>query len=202
MLDDAENLIVKQLIKNPRLSDNQIAKNTKLSVMTVNRKRKSLEAKGLLLYFTALNTSDEGTGIFNIRQLYIIKFKTGLTREQYLEGFTKNPNWRYSENIVNSFLGEKDGHLALILMMEAKTQAELVEIFNGKIILELQKAHGTDAVEDIITTRIDMPVRLFHNYLPLYNMKEGHITEDWPEDYIFADRPMEHMLKKKNAKKK
>ena len=41
-LDKKEKLIIKELVKNPRISDNQIAKNTGLAVKSVNRKRKKL----------------------------------------------------------------------------------------------------------------------------------------------------------------
>ena len=52
-LDEKEQKIVKELIKNPRISDTQIAKNTNIPVMTINRKRKAylgqLEARSLLV---------------------------------------------------------------------------------------------------------------------------------------------------------
>lgn len=200
VLDDAEYLIVKQLIKNPRISDNQIAKNTKLSVMTVNRKRKLLESKGLISYFTVLNTDEEGLKIFYTKQLYRIKFKTGITKEQYLKVFTKKPNWRYSENIINAYLGEKDGRLSLILIVGAKSHSKLTDIFNGEIVDEIHSNLGADAIEDITTTRIDIPIRLFHNYMPLFNMEEGKIKEDWPDDYIFVDRPIEERTEKSKNK--
>ena len=56
-LDEQERRIVRELIKDPRISDNQIAKNTRVPVMTVNRKRKLLEEKGLLNYYCYLDTS-------------------------------------------------------------------------------------------------------------------------------------------------
>jgi len=54
-LDDKEVLIVKELIKNPRSSDNGISKITKIPVKTVNRKRKGLESRNLISYYTYLH---------------------------------------------------------------------------------------------------------------------------------------------------
>ena len=74
-LDDFERKVVKELIRNPRISDNQIAKNVKMPVMTVNRKRKGLEEEGYLRYFTSLDTGEHGTGKFRAKQIYCVKFK-------------------------------------------------------------------------------------------------------------------------------
>ena len=42
-LDDQEKLIVRELIKDPRISDNQISTNTNIPLKSVNRKRKRME---------------------------------------------------------------------------------------------------------------------------------------------------------------
>src|SRR5437667_12004489 len=82
ILDDQEKLIVKALIRDPRLSDNQIGKLTGVPTPTVRRKRKKLEADGLLSYFCALDMQESGTNTFGTRQLYIIKFRIGITVKQ------------------------------------------------------------------------------------------------------------------------
>ena len=51
-LDNQEIKIVKALIRNPRISDNQIGLRTGVPIRTVNRKRKKMEEKGLLKYYT------------------------------------------------------------------------------------------------------------------------------------------------------
>ena len=84
-LDAQEKLIVRELIKNPRISDNQISRNTKIPVMTVNSKRKALEKEGNIRYFTSLDTGEHGTGKYKAKQLYIIKFKIGITREKFIK---------------------------------------------------------------------------------------------------------------------
>lgn len=187
MFDEKEERILKELIKNPRVSDNQIAKNTKIPVMTVNRKRKKLEDDGKVLYFTYIN---ENNFEFNASQLYIVKFKSGITREMYLNKIKTDPKFKeiYSKYISESYLGEKDGHLALMMMIEATTDSELVEIFNGLIVRSLKSYFGEDAVLEIITTRLSLPVRMHHNYLPLINMDGGVIKKGWNEEYIHVNK--------------
>jgi len=86
-LDNNEKIIIKELIKNPRISDNQIAKNTGLAVKSVNRKRKRLEEDNIIFYFTHIDNSLSGTGSFSARQLYILDFKQGTTRAKFIEKF-------------------------------------------------------------------------------------------------------------------
>ena len=73
-LDGKEKEILKELIKNPRISDNQISKNTKIPVKTVNRKRKLLEKRSLIHYMVHLDNSRSGTGVFSTKHMYIIQF--------------------------------------------------------------------------------------------------------------------------------
>lgn len=189
IFDEQEELIVRELIKNPRISDNQISKNTQVPVMTVNRKRKQLEEKGLINYYAAVNTYVSGTGTFNARQLYIIKFKIGLTGEHFFDKIKTERKLRKfnAEYIVESHLGEKDGHFTLSIMMAAPNENQLVENFNGKIVPMLKENYGDDSIIEIITVRINNPLRFHHNYLPLINMQNGTIKKDWSDDWIFTD---------------
>ena len=186
--DKQEEMIIKELIRNPRISDNQISKNTKIPVTSVNRKRKLLEEDGFISYF--LDVSDESfeRGQHNTRQLYIIKFKEGITRKKYIEEIKKSENFRKvnPRYHAESFLGEKDGRFAIILIVEAKSEDELIEIFNGNIIPEIKRRHGNDCINDIITAKVTFPFRVHHNYLPLFNMGKGVIKKDWLNDWIFV----------------
>lgn len=188
-LDNNETKIVRELIRNPRISDNQIAKRTKIPVMTVNRKRKILEKENLLRYFTAIDTGEFGTGKYQAKQLYIIKFKIGITRERYLSQVEEDKRFMgfYSRYISISYLGEKDGHLALILIIDAETDTKIVDEFNGKIIPHLEEKLGEDCVKEIITTKISNTIRRHHNYIPSINMEQGIIKKDWPDGWIFVD---------------
>ncbi|HEX8311497.1 MAG TPA: winged helix-turn-helix transcriptional regulator, partial [Chthoniobacteraceae bacterium] len=84
-LDEQERLIVRHLIRDPRESDNGIGEATGVNVRTVGRKRQRLEQAGILSYFTHLDLSANGTGQFNTRHLYIIKFRIGVTFKQVME---------------------------------------------------------------------------------------------------------------------
>lgn len=189
-LDNQQVKIVRELIKNPRVSDNQIAKKTGVPVMTVNRKRKLLEEKGLISYFTSINYEEEGTGLFHARQLYIIKFKIGITREHFIEKIKEGEKELVAfnaEHIVESYIGEKDGHLALMMIVDAKTEPELVESFNGKITPFLENKFGKDSIVEVITAKLNIPFRLHHNYMPLINLEEGRIRDSWPDEWIFVE---------------
>ena len=189
-LDESERKIVRELIKNARISDNQIAKNTMVPVMTVNRKRKQLEKENLLRYFTSFDTGEFGTGTFKAKQLYIIKFKTGLTREEYIEKVEKDKKFQQfnASYISLSYLGEKDGCLALVMVLDAETDSLLVDEFSGKIIPHLKEKLGDDCTREIITTKISNTLRRHHNYLPSINMEDGIIKKEWPDEWIFVDR--------------
>ncbi len=187
--DKQEFKIVRELIRNPRISDNQISKRTGVPVMSVNRKRKKLEEEDLIRYYTSVNHQEEGTNIFKARELYIIKFKIGLTREVFLSKLENDKELLAfsAEHISESFIGEKDGRLALMTIVDAKSEPELVESFNGKIIPNLKKNLGEDAITEVITMRINIPIRLHHNYLPRFNTDKGKIKDTWLDDWIFVE---------------
>lgn len=189
-LDENERKIVKELIKNPRISDNQIAKNTKVPVMTVNRKRKQLERENLLRYYTSFDTGEFGTERFKAKQLYIIKFKIGIARKDYIEKVEKDKKFQeFNASYTSlSYLGEKDGHLALVMILDAKTDSLLVDEFSGKIIPHLKEKLGNDCIRGIITTKISNTLRRHHNYLPGINMEKGIMKKDWPDEWIFIDK--------------
>ena len=186
--DKQEELILKELIRNPRISDNQTAKNTKIPVTTVNRKRKLLEENGFVNYYADVSHESLETGQHNARQLYVIKFKEGITRQKYLDEIKKSENFRKvnPKYHAESFLGEMDGRFAVILILEAKSADELVEIFNGKIIPDIRRRHGSDCINDITTVKVTFPFRMHHNYIPIFNMEKGIIKKDWLNEWIFV----------------
>ncbi|HLC96256.1 MAG TPA: winged helix-turn-helix domain-containing protein [Candidatus Nanoarchaeia archaeon] len=192
-LDQQEEKIVRELIRNPRISDNQISKRTRIPVMTVNRKRKNLENKNLLTYYTNLDSGETGTGMFNAKQLYIIKFKIGITHEQYFKNVTLDSKFRgFKATYVSlSYLGEKDGHLALIMIVDARSESKLVDEFNGKLIPYFKERLGEDCIRQVITAKITQTVRTQHNYLPKFNMEKGRIRDDWLDDWIFVGKEIE-----------
>tara|TARA_B100000315_G_C14513641_1_gene558177 strand:- start:320 stop:919 length:600 start_codon:yes stop_codon:yes gene_type:complete len=186
-LDENEVKIIRELIKNPRISDNKIAKKTKIPVMTVNRKRKALEEDMLIRYFTAFD--EYKLNIFTAKQLYIIKFKIGISRNKYMEQLEEDPKWRLlnSKFISLAYLGERDGHLALIMILDAPKEDLLVEEFNEKIIPFLRDKFGKDCVVRVETVPLNRLVRVHHNYMPSTNMENGIIKKDWSDGLIFVN---------------
>lgn len=200
-LSAQEATIVGELIKNPRISDNQIARNTGIPVMTVNRKRKQLEEKELIQYYASLKKHGDGIGIFGVRQLYVIKLKAGITRQRYIEDVELDPSLKVFNCtfISSTFLGEKDGHLAVIVILDAIDDTKLMDEFNEKIIGVLKDKFGDDAIKEISTTRITDVVRIHHNYLPKLNMDKGVMKKNWPSELIFVDKQKEFEEEQKNV---
>lgn len=187
-LDDQEVMIIKALIRDPRQSDHGISKLTSVPAPTVRRKRMKLEQEGLLSFFTALDMQETGTGTFGARHLYIIKFRIGVTVKQVLEEISEEPNVRsiFTDLIYESHVAEIDGRVALVMIIEGKNDADIVENVQGKIVPSLRKNHGPDSIEEISTIRLLRPIRIFHNYVPLVNMRDGVLRSDWPADGIFV----------------
>ena len=193
-LDEKEVRIIRELVRNPRASDNRISKKTGIPVMTVNRKRKALEEKNMIRYYLSLDKRHPEVHIFEAKRLYIIKFKIGITRKQYFEKLEEDPNWRMfnSRFISSAYLGDKGGHLALIITLDAVTKDQLTEEFNGKIVPFLKEKLGADCIREVITASIDKTVRTHHNYLPAMNMRNGIVKKEWPNEYIFINETGEN----------
>ena len=187
-LDDQEKRIVRELICDPRLSDNQIGKLTGVPTPTVRRKRKKLENEGLLSYFCALDMQETGTSTFGARHLYVIKFRIGITAKQLTEQIKQEPGARsvFTDLIYESHIAEIEGRVAVVMIIEGRNDADIVENVQGHIIPSLRKNHGPDAIEEISTIRLLSPLRVFHNYLPLVNMRHGVLNDEWPKDAIFV----------------
>lgn len=187
-LDDQEKMIIKALIRDPRLSDNHVGKLTGVPAPTVRRKRMRLEEEGLLNYYAALDMQESGTHTFGARHLYIIKFRIGITLKQIVDEIRSEPNVRtiFTDLIYESHIAEIEGRIALVMIIEGKNDSDIVENVQGKVVPSLRKNHGPDSIEEISTIRLLGPIRIFHNYVPLVNMRQGVINADWPQDAIFV----------------
>lgn len=189
-LDEQERLIVRQLIRDPRESDNAIGEATGVNVRTVGRKRQRLEQAGVLSYFTHLDLSMSGTGQFNTRHLYIIKFRIGVTYKQLLEDIQREPFVRsiFTEIIFESHIAEIDGKLAMLLFIDGASDTDIVQTVQEKLIPSLLRNHGENSIEEVSTIRILAPVRVMRNYVLPVNMEDGYIKKDWPDDAIYVGR--------------
>ncbi len=188
-LDETEQKIVKELIRNTRASDSEISKRTGIPVMTVNRRRKKLEENKSLRYYTSLDKGEFGMEIFGAKKLFVIQFKIGISKKEYIEKLESDAKWRLlnSKYISFAYLGDSNGHLALIIALDAKDNEGLIEEFNTKIVQYLRSKLGKDCIRRVNTTSLTKLIRIHHNYLPAYNMEKGHIKKDWPDDLIFVD---------------
>lgn len=187
-LDEQEQRIIRALIRNPRCSDNKVSTLTGVPVRTVSRKRAKLEKEGVLAYFTAVETQSSGTGRFHTQHMAFIKFRLGVTRAQIVEEIRSEPNVVnvFSELIRESYIAETDGHITLIMVVEGESDIDVVESLQGKIIPSLQKNHGEGSIVELRTIRLLGSIRREHNYLPLVNMENGFLKDEWPDEAIFV----------------
>ncbi|MEI8342990.1 MAG: hypothetical protein WCH43_15815, partial [Verrucomicrobiota bacterium] len=187
---EQERLIVRQLIRDPRESDNGVGEITGVNVRTVGRKRQRLEQEGILSYYTNLDLSVTGTGEFTARHLYIIKFRIGVTFKQLTDDLKREPFVRsiFTEIIFESHIAEIDGKLAMLLFIEGASDTGIVQTVQEKLIPSLLRNHGENSIEEISTVRLLAPVRMMRNYLPFVNMEHGYIRKDWPDDAIYVGK--------------
>ncbi|HZC34413.1 MAG TPA: AsnC family protein [Chthoniobacterales bacterium] len=190
ILDEQEKAIVRQLIRDPRESDNGIGELTGVNVRTVSRKRLRLEQEGLLAYFTNIDLSADGTKQYNARHLYIIKFRVGVTYNQLIEEIRLESNQHsiFTETIFESHIAEIDGKVALLLFVDGNSDLDIVQRTHEELIPSLLKNHGSDSIEEISTIRLLSPVRVMRNYVPLVNMTNGYLRPDWPNRAIYVGK--------------
>ncbi len=189
-LDEQERKIVRQLIRDPRQSDNAIGEKTGVNTRTVSRKRSKLERDGVLSYYTDINLSQNGLGQYPTRHLYTIKFRIGITYTQLLEDIQREPSVRsvFTEVIFESHIAEIDGKLAMLLFIDGTSDLDIVQTMQEKVIPCLRRNHGEDSIEEISTVRILSPVRTMRNYVLPVNVNEGTLRPDWPDDAIYVGR--------------
>ncbi len=186
--DYQENKIITELIRNPRLSDNQVSKLTSVPVKTVNRKRKKLEEEGILNYMLSIDHSDYGTGQMPASQLVMVELKEGITRKQFLDSAPGVMSKKvHLKHILASLLGERDGKLTLMMLINSRKKDDLLEIYNAEFVPQLKQVFGQNAIKNTTVIDMVMPLRVLHNYMPMFNMKNGIIKRDWSKDKIFVE---------------
>ena len=187
-LDDTQVKIAKALVRNPRLSDNRLGEEHSIPVRTVGRKRSRMEADGLLRYYAEVDGSVHGTGHFPASHLYIVRFKVGVTVRDLEREVREEPNivTVFTESIHESHIAEIDGRVALVMVVQGTSDADIVERFQEKIVPSLRKNHGKDSIEDVQTVRLLSRLRILRNYLPDVNMQGGRMKTDWDTDAIFV----------------
>ena len=189
-LDEQERLIIRQLIRDPRESDNGIGESTGVNVRTVGRKRQRLEEDGVLSYHTQVNLTESGTGQFTARHVYIIKFRLGVTVQQVEDDIRREPFVRsiFTEMLFESHIAEIDGNVAMLLYIDGASDMDIVQTVQEKLIPSLLRNHGEGSIIEVSTIRLLKPVRVMRNYLPFVNMQDGYIRKDWPDDAIYVGK--------------
>lgn len=164
-LDTQEKAIIRQLISNPRASDNQISKSENIPVKTVNRKRKMLEKEGLLHYFACVNHTESGTGTLPTRKLYVIELDYGITKDDLLIKLNSFGNKELLRKHVNLIaIAEKDGNMVLVVLLEAERSSKIIDVFNSMIVPELKNLLSEKCIKDVMVLPVLEEFLLFHNY--------------------------------------
>ena len=189
ILDQQEKAIVRQLIRDPRESDNGVGEITGVNVRTVSRKRLRLEQEGILSYYTNVDLCSDGAKQFNARHLYIIKFRVGVTYTQLIDEVRQSGDQTvFAESIFESHIAEIDGKVALLLFVDGDSDLDIVRRIHEELMPILLKNHGEDSIEAVSTLRLLAPVRIMRNYQPLVNMNRGYLRPDWPSEAIYVGR--------------
>ena len=185
-LDEQEKKILTELVRNPRISDNQIGAKTNIPVKTVNRKRKIMEKEGIIYYMTYIDHGETGTGIFLSQNMYIIKLRYGITAALVNEKFPFLMNTHVmNKHVIFSSFGEVDGHITLIILLESYRSQDIIEIFNAEIVSSINNYLGRDAIVDVKSMPVRRNAKIMHNYMPFVNMDNGIIKKDWSNNNIF-----------------
>lgn len=182
--DKHESSIIRELIRNPKISDNQIGKRTGIAVKTVNRKRKKLEERGAINYYCSVEHSN--TGVYRASKLVVLKFKNGITRKVLEDAAARNIMGSQKRYIKMSYLGEDNGKVCVILIMEEDEHKSIVERLNHSIIPEMRVNFGEDCIVDVQTLDLTLGTRFHNNYVPFLNMEKGTVKDTWPDEEIFV----------------
>ena len=164
MLDSQEKAILAALVKNPRISDNKIAAQTGVPLKTVNRKRKVLEAAGLVRYLAVVDNGISGTEQFQGQAMFALKLRPGITRAAFLEKFTGVFQQVDKKHLTQCILSEQGGSLMLFAVIESYKQADLFDIVNADIIPDLESHYGVGCVISAEKYDSFLPIVLFTNY--------------------------------------
>jgi len=166
IITDIDFTIMRELIGNPRRSDAEISEKTGTSPATISRRRRALEQKGWLNYFTYVNNGPDGTKTFSAKKLYIVTFAQGITRHQVSQIAFKDYHRKhlFNKHIYSAHLGDSKGRVTLAIMLQSRVHADFVDILNGEIIPFFRERLGSSCVTDIFDMDVEETLRVLHNY--------------------------------------
>ncbi len=186
-LNESDKAVCREIIKDPRLSDNKISEITGIPVKTVNRKRKKLEQNNILNYLIHIENGPEGTNKFGSKAQFIVTFRQGITRKIFYENL-KRVGFSYHEikHVREASIGEYEGRLTLLLTIESRVQSDLLEVFNSDIVPKLQNMLGHESIYETRVIYLHSNIIAMHNYIKGFNLDNGKIAKDWPDDKIYV----------------
>lgn len=189
VLDETEKAITRALIRSPRSTDKAISDVTGIPLRTVGRRRQRLEDEGILRFWAEVDLGPTGARQHGSRYLYEIRFRLGITLSEVRQRLAQDATpLLSSELIYESHLAEISGRLALLILVVGESESTVVSHVHNSLIPRLLKNHGGDAIEGISTIRLLEPIRRLRNYLPRYNMQDGQIREEWPNEAIYVGK--------------
>jgi DNA-binding Lrp family transcriptional regulator len=189
VLDSVEKSIIRELIRNPQISDNSISKNTKIPLKTVNRKRKKLEKSNIIFYATIVNNYEDGTKTFNSTQQFKIEFNYGISKKQITtillnKHIVNDPLLR--KHIIMDWIGEKDAKVSYNAIISSRVEGDIIEILNLEIIPRFKTLLNSDCISNIeVISNIKM-MKFANNYYPKANIKNGRMDHDEKNENIFV----------------
>lgn len=186
-VDDQDKEIIKEVIRNPRVTDTQIAQETGIPLRSVGRKRKRLEENGILNYTAHVDHGAGGTERFISRHVYVITFAVGVKLRDILSRTSLEEEvGRNTGQVCDSSICEIDGKLCLILTIEGRSDRDIVENLHNNIVPVLLSNHGRHSIREISSMRVLQNIRVQRNYFPGLNIKNGIMDEKWPRSRIFV----------------
>lgn len=165
--DTKEQRILKELIINPRVSDNKISTRTGIPVKTVQRKRKAMQEQHLLAYATYVNNYEHGTKLFNAKCMYMLYFNLGVTKEQIKSIITQkifSTHPAVVKHILLDFVGEKDGMVVYTVVLVSRASSDMVEILNAEIVPLFHKILGFNSVHRVEEITVRFFNKTGHNF--------------------------------------
>lgn len=91
------------------------------------------------------------------------------------------------KHIADCSVGDKDGHAIIAMTIESRVESDIIEVFNAEILPKLKRLLGEDAVIKTDVLTFNSHFIIMHNYMPLINMRNGKIKEEWSDDLVFVD---------------
>ncbi len=179
--DRQERLILAELVKNPRISDNSISRATGIAIKTVNRKRKLMEERGLVQYICRIVHGPPGTGEYAGRAILVVQFAPGIYRQRFLQRYTEqNFLSGYRKHISCMWLAEMEGMLCLAILLESRKASDIIEIFNAELCRRLEENFGSACVKRCIHLPLAADLVYFNNYEQVSGMQNAYVRSGQP----------------------